>query len=386
MSIQFRYFTGADAEAYTFYRIPKALFTQEVFKGLSCESKVLYGLMLDRVSLSVRNGWKDENDRVYIIYPVAEICDQLGCARQKVFKLLSELDTKTGIGLIERVRRGLGMENLIYVRNFIIDDKTTAEPEGGEEEKDRTVDLDQSAEAANEKQKYENHISASPADRKEKIDSSTGMPEAQKYENHTSGSMKKSKDIPAPQKYENHTTGSMKIIRQEVPKSYGNKTDNNKTKKSDTELSIHPISPSTGTDGRTVSMDGMIDMTETQEAYQAVIDELRDKCGYEVLCTSYAADREYLDGILAIMADQILSSRKSITISGERIPMWKVKKRLRDIDMLTMQYVLDSLANNRSQVKNIKKYLIATLINAPTTIQTYYQQAVNALTVDFTGK
>lgn len=73
--IQFDYFHGMEAEQYSFYRVPKVLFTAECFKTLSCEAKVLYGLMLDRMSLSMKNRWLDEEDRVYIIFTVeAEDC------------------------------------------------------------------------------------------------------------------------------------------------------------------------------------------------------------------------------------------------------------------------------------------------------------------------
>lgn len=90
------------------------------FKGISAEAKILYGLMLDRMSLSVKNRWFDDENRVYIIYTIEDIMEDLQCADQKAGKLLSELDTKKGIGLIERIRQGLGKPNIIYVKNFII--------------------------------------------------------------------------------------------------------------------------------------------------------------------------------------------------------------------------------------------------------------------------
>ena len=86
---------------------------------------------------------------------------------------------------------------------------------------------------------------------------------------------------------------------------------------------------------------------------------------------------DQVNQILTIMADLITSGKKSIMISGERVPVWKVQKRMKEIDLFQMQYVLECLEKNRSDVRNIKKYLIATLYNAPTTVRTYYQQAVN---------
>ncbi len=100
--IQFDYFRGMEAEQYNFYRIPKILFTAEFFKPLSCEAKVLYGLLLDRMSLSVKNRWFDEENRVYIIFTVEEIAELMNCGVQKAVKLLKELDAGKGIGLIEK--------------------------------------------------------------------------------------------------------------------------------------------------------------------------------------------------------------------------------------------------------------------------------------------
>lgn len=111
------YYYGEQAEQFSFYRIPKLLFTDERFKTISAEAKILYGLLLDRMSLSAKNGWLDQEGKVYIIYTVDDIMEALGCASQKAMKLLSELESKCG--LIERKRQGLGKPNLIYVKNFV---------------------------------------------------------------------------------------------------------------------------------------------------------------------------------------------------------------------------------------------------------------------------
>ena len=117
MTIQFDYFYGTEAEQFTFYRIPKMLFKDKTFKNISAEAKILYGLMLDRMNLSIKNMWLDDNNRVYIIYTLEDIIDDFGCARQKAAKLLDELDKS--VGLIERKRQGLGKPNIIYVKNFV---------------------------------------------------------------------------------------------------------------------------------------------------------------------------------------------------------------------------------------------------------------------------
>ena len=113
----FDYFYGAQAEQFSFYRVPKVLFTREQFKQLSAEAKILYGIMLDKLDLSVKNKWGDEKGRVYIIYTIEQIMEDMNCADQKATKLLDELEKKCG--LIERKRQGLGKPNLIFLKNFI---------------------------------------------------------------------------------------------------------------------------------------------------------------------------------------------------------------------------------------------------------------------------
>ena len=99
------YFYGQSSELFSFYRIPKLLFHDSRFQPLSTDAKTLYGILLDRMSLSARNGWLDKAGRVFIIYTVQEVQDSLGCADKKATKLLRELEE---YGLIERKRRGLG--------------------------------------------------------------------------------------------------------------------------------------------------------------------------------------------------------------------------------------------------------------------------------------
>lgn len=110
------YFYGGQAEQFAFYRIPKVFFTSPVFSSLSTDAKVLYGLMLDRMQLSVKNEWMDEHGRVYIYYTLENIKRDLGCGDQKAVKLLAELDSK--YGLIERKRQGLGKPMMIFVKDF----------------------------------------------------------------------------------------------------------------------------------------------------------------------------------------------------------------------------------------------------------------------------
>ena len=137
-TINFDYYYGIEAEQFSFYRVPRLLIKDERFKGLSSDAKLLYGLMLDRMSLSMKNGWLDDENRAYIIYTVDAIMEDLGCSKPTCTKIMRELDSDNGIGLIEKKRRGLGKPDIIYVKNFasVPDEKEPSNPDVSTEVKD----------------------------------------------------------------------------------------------------------------------------------------------------------------------------------------------------------------------------------------------------------
>ena len=129
-TLQFRYYYKNQAEQFNFYKIPKVLFTDARFKGLSAEAKILYGLMLDRMSLSKKNGWVDNQDRIYIYFTLEDVLELMGCGQGKAVRLFAELDSGKGIGLIERKKQGQGKPAKIYVKNFLEDEAA----DGGSDE------------------------------------------------------------------------------------------------------------------------------------------------------------------------------------------------------------------------------------------------------------
>ncbi|MGO5049185.1 DUF6017 domain-containing protein [Dysosmobacter sp. Sow4_B12] len=112
------YFYGDESEQFSYYRLPRLLVTGQRFKNLSTDAKLLYGLLLDRMGLSAKHGWYDEQGRVYIYYTLAEIQADMNCGHEKAVKMLAELDTGKGFGLIERVKQGQGRPTKIYVKRF----------------------------------------------------------------------------------------------------------------------------------------------------------------------------------------------------------------------------------------------------------------------------
>lgn len=171
----FGYYYGLEAEQFTFYRIPRLLIKDERFRGLSSDAKLLYGLMLDRMSLSMKNEWLDEENKAYIIYPVDAIMEDLGCGKEKAVKVLAELDSNKGIGLIERVRRGFGKPDIIYVKNFSSADKNS---ENADNHPDETNEVEADL------QRSENQTSTSRDIGLQEV----GKTDLQKSENQTSRS------------------------------------------------------------------------------------------------------------------------------------------------------------------------------------------------------
>ena len=292
------YFYGAQADQFSFIRIPTVLFSQEQFKNISPEAKVLYGILLKRMDLSAKNGWFDDQGRVYIICTLEEIMETLNCGNQKAVKLMDELEEK--IGLIERKRQGLGKPNLIYVKNFIC-----------------------------------------PVD---KVDNSA---------------------LSHFLKCENHTSGDVKITLQEVRKSHGSNTDNNDTDNRYTENPIYP-----GSD------------EEEMRARMICKSFFEDQIEYDYLLDQYPYERETIRGILDLLVDTYCSKRKYIRVAGDDKPADVVKSQIAKLNSSHIQYVMDCLKENTTDVRNIKQYLLAALYNAPTTISPYYQAKVN---YDFYG-
>ena len=335
--IQFDYFRGMEAEQYSFYRVPKVLFTAECFKSLSCEAKVLYGLMLDRMSLSIKNRWFDEEDRVYIIFTVEEIAELLNCGTQKAVKLMKELDDNQGIGLIEKKRLGLGKPNVIYVKKFIPKEKCSPEQRG------------KAPENLGNTQNSENHNS--------RIVKTTNqeLPESQ-FKND-----------------ENHTSRIVEITTQEVPNSQSNNTDINNTDFNETDFneidSIQSyLSPSAG-EVRPVGED----VIERMETYRALIQENID---YE--CFLDRREKEDVDELIELMVEILMMPDDSVVrIGGADKPVSVVKSRFLKLTYSHIEYVLFSLHRNTSKVANIRAYLLTTLYNSSMTMNHYYQAEVN---------
>ena len=151
--VQFYVNYGTEADQFSFIRIPKIMLTDPTFSRLSLQAKVLYGLLLDRMGLSVKNQWFDKDNKVFIIYQIAEIQEDMGYSKKKAMEFLTELET---IGLVEKKKRGFGLPSILYVKNFIVQSSVTSRgaengTSGNDEKGSLIDDISDQPDADNEK-------------------------------------------------------------------------------------------------------------------------------------------------------------------------------------------------------------------------------------------
>ena len=278
------YFYGQVGELFSFYRIPKALFLESRFQNLSTDAKTLYGILLDRMSLSVKNGWLDEQNRVFIIFTIEDVKRALCCADNKATKLLRELEK---FGLIERKRRGLGKPSLVYVKNF-------------------------SAESS--KMPYLNR--------------------------------------------DNDDSGTVQNTLQDPAKLRCNKTERNNTEISDTD----PIYSDEN--------DWMSEREQLEEYFSQSLE-------IDLLLRLCPDDEDIIYQIVDLLVDTCATNRKLLRIAGDDKPAEVVRSRFMKLNADHIRFVLKCLAENSSPIRNMKQYLLASLYNAPTTMQLSYQNQTN---------
>lgn len=339
-SLQLDYYYGIEAEQFSFYRVPRLLIKDERYRGLSSDAKLLYGLMLDRMSLSMKNGWMDDMNRAYIIYTIDNIMEDLGCSKPTCIKIIKELDSDSGIGLIEKVRRGLGKPDIIYVKNF----STIAE---AQEEK-KPENADKPTEVKNLYFKKEKNFTSASKE--------TELHEVKKTD------FKKKK---------NFTSGSKEIEPQEVKEFASNYTNYNQTNYNQTEVSYtNPINQS----ATEKSQDDVIGAMDDAQSYINLIKENIDY-DHHMKYDDYGKCELY-DELFQVICEVVCVNHKSVRIAGEDYPYELVKSRFLKLNGSHLEYVIGCMQNTTTKITNIKAYMITALYNAPSTINHFYQQEV----------
>ena len=310
---EFDYYYGIEAEQFTFVRVPKVLFTdKEHFGGLSNEAKLLYGLLLERMSLSRKNNWIDKHNRVYIIFPVEEIEESLNVGHEKALNLLKELDDQSGIGLVKKKRRGLGLPSILYVKNFIV--------------------------------KGEKSTDYVPTSRS----TENGIQEVGKTD------FKKS---------ENQTSENPKNRLLEVRNSDSNNIDINNIDMSYTyDQSIDP--PRTDFQNFSPGADGLIDGIDRN----TVEEEVKKQIDYDCLISHPDSSVvQMAEEIKDLMVD-VLCGERSVVSVGKRVSEETAKSAYRKITYEHIQYVMKSLVSYPDKISRIDRFLTTSLYNSVYTL------------------
>ena len=334
--MQFDYFYGNEAEQFTFYRIPKILITSPHFKKISDSAKLLYGLMLDRMSLSIRNGWLDDDNRAYIFFTTNDVMEQMCCGTEKATKMLTELDSEKGIGLIERVKQGQGKPAIIYLKKFYELEDTA-----------RSTKLSEI-----ESQDFQESKVKTFDNRKTRL-SEIESQDFRESKNKT---------------FENRKSGLSEIESLEFRKSKCNYNNINNT---DINY-IYPINQ----DNYNIQNSDTQTEEEWIDRYTKTVDEIKTQIDYDYLINH--AERDIVDEVVNIMAEVMTVYRPKYKIEGDFIEYNAVVNKFRQITAQKLEICLLAYSRKIQRIKNPKAYWISTLYNIPLTSEIVLQNMINS--------
>lgn len=329
--MEFDYYYGSQADQFSFIRIPRMLLTEETFSSLTLQSKMLYSVLLDRMSLSMKNGWFDEKNRVYIIYQISEIQSDLGFSKRKAMDYLAELET---FGLVQKKKRGFGLPSIIYVKSFLI-------------QKDYSGSIESRTSAGKQILSRSTDFRTSDAIKCTSRGSGIGTSEVTE-----STPLEVSESAPL-----NNKTNTKHIYQSDIKSNHILSADAD-------EMRCDP------------------DQADIIKAYEEII---KDNIEYDALLQANMFDEELVQGIFELILEIVVSQSETILIASEQYPAALVKSKFLKLNYMHIDYVISCMKKNTTRVKNIKKYLLATLFNAPTTMEGYYRAEVNADMPQFAG-
>lgn len=383
--LKFDYYYGVQSEQFSFYRIPRLLIKDQHFKGLSSDAKLLYGLMLDRMALSMKNHWLDNENRAYIIYSISNVMDDINCSKPTCVKIMKELDS---FGLIERKRKGLGKPDIIYVKNFAV-------LEDSQEQDEESFDSADTFEENKPVMSNENITSEGKQDElpevkdfnfnneayglemveteeifkeKEQISPNVGV---------NSGISKKS-ELPEVKDFnfwneKTLTSGGKESLPLEVKNLAPNYNNNNYNNQS-----YNYINQSYQSNLSSQADQACNDEIDTIGNTDAYIQQIKKNLDYDFYMTNDVAymDKDLLKELFVIICDVVCTKSETIKISGYVYSCDYVRSKFLRLTSNHVMYVMDCIKNTTTKIANIKAYLLVALFNAPSTIDHYYQQEV----------
>ena len=393
-SLTFDYYYGVQAEQFAFYRIPRLLIKDEHFKGLSSDAKLLYGLMLDRMTLSMKNHWLDDENRAYIIYSISNVMEDINCSKPTCVKIMKEL---AYFGLIERKRKGLGKPDIIYVKNFaVLEDEQENGEECEEQESHETVweefDADEeenvntgSKESELSEVKNFEFRTGDDSIKNDETDKNSRENEENSSKKGDFTSIREESELLEVKDFnfmsENVLTSSSKEpLPLEVKNLTPNYNNNNYTDNSQNNSIIYQSNLSYQSDrindicrNEKDETDRMDEMDQNTVCIRQIKKNLDyDRC----MSSDRYSDKNLLKELFDIICDVVCAERKEIKISGVSYPYEYVRSRFLELTCDHVSYVMDCMKDTTTNIVNIKAYLLAVLFNAPSTIDHYYQQKV----------
>ena len=361
------------------------LIKDQHFKGLSSDAKLLYGLMLDRMALSMKNHWLDNENRAYIIYSISNVMDDINCSKPTCVKIMKELDS---FGLIERKRKGLGKPDIIYVKNFAV-------LEDSQEQDEESSDFADIFEENKPVMSNENITSEGKQDElpevkdfnfnneayglemveteeifkeKEQISPNVGV---------NSGISKKS-ELPEVKDFnfwneKTLTSGGKESLPLEVKNLAPNYNNNNYNNQS-----YNYINQSYQSNLSSQADQACNDEIDTIGNTDAYIQQIKKNLDYDFYMTNDVAymDKDLLKELFVIICDVVCTKSETIKISGYVYSCDYVRSKFLRLTSNHVMYVMDCIKNTTTKIANIKAYLLVALFNAPSTIDHYYQQEV----------
>ena len=378
--MRFDYYYGSQADQFSFIRIPRVMIKDPAFVKLSAYAKLLYSVLLDRMSLSSKNGWFDEENRVYIVYPVTEVQDDLGIGKKKAMEVIAEL---VEFGLLEKKRRGQGLPSLLYVKSFMtgIENSKLEETEQVCPEVSELVSQESGVLGTDVfDPTHQDMENIKPQETAGLTSMAENMPATQELskQEHLARHGQAGSEVPnrALQEIPESTLQEVSkpvLLEVSKPAPLMSKTDNNYTYRNYI-LSHHIDTGSTAQSGQPDAMRCDENAAQKIQAYQELIHE---NIRYDDLCAEHQYDRERIDGIVDLIMETVLGKDEQIRIASNLYPAEIVRSKFLKLGYEHIDYVLDCLDSNTTKVRNIKKYLLAALFNAPSTMKGYYQAEVN---------
>lgn len=323
--LDLNYFTGQEADQFNFIKIPKPLLYDPIFADLKIAEIITYSMMLDRMNLSIKNGWFDELGRAYIFCSLNDVREFADCGKNKAVEILKALEE---IGLIEKVKGAPGTGTRIYVKNFIPKDHQRFANQTFGVVSEETGDVDDAVDNLTEvcfsnSENPENQTSRSPENKLSEV----------------------CKSNPSNNKYINTNPSNTKSIR---------------------------IIPSKGYLEMQQEANDRLRMDEI--GYAQLI---RDNIELDCLKQRYPYDTEFLDGVYDLILETVLCKSETIVVASNEYSTNFVRGKLLKLNSSHIEYVLSSWKKNAEKPRNVKKYLLAALFNAPSTIDAYFTAEYN---------